>query len=58
VIISALIAMSHQLDWKVTAKGVEMLEQTELLIKEQCDYVQGYAFGKPARLEDILPLLA
>ncbi len=57
-IISALIAMSHQLDWKVTAKGVEMSEQTTLLIEKKCDSVQGYAFGKPARLEEIFLLLA
>ena len=56
-IIAAIIAMSHKLNWQVTAKGVELSEQTDLLVAEQCDSVQGYAFGKPARLADILPLL-
>lgn len=56
-ILAAIIAMSHKLNWQVTAKGVELSEQTEFLITEKCDSVQGYAFGRPARLEDILPLL-
>jgi diguanylate cyclase (GGDEF)-like protein len=53
-IVAALIAMSHKLGWQVTAKGVELKEQIALLTKEQCDYAQGYAFGKPIRFEDIL----
>lgn len=57
MMISALIALSHKMNWKVTAKGVELSEQTAMLTKENCDYVQGYAFGKPTRLENILPLL-
>lgn len=57
-IISAIIAMSHQLNWQVTAKGVELSEQTALLTQAHCDCVQGYAFGKPTRLEEILLLFA
>jgi EAL domain-containing protein (putative c-di-GMP-specific phosphodiesterase class I) len=45
--------MSHKLGWHVTAKGVELQEQITLLTREQCDYAQGYAFGKPVRFEDI-----
>lgn len=52
-IVAALIAMSHKLGWRVTAKGVELQEQISLLTREQCDYAQGYAFGKPVRFEDI-----
>ena len=52
-IVAALIAMSHKLGWYVTAKGVELREQIELLTREQCDNAQGYAFGKPVRFEDI-----
>lgn len=56
-IISALIAMSHKLGWTVTAKGVELQEQIQLLEQEQCDNAQGYIFGKPMRFNDILHLI-
>ncbi len=57
-IVAALIAMSHKLGWHITAKGVELQEQITLLTNEQCDYAQGYAFGKPMRFEEIIELLA
>mgnify|MGYP001611925967 FL=1 len=56
-IVAALIAMSHKLGWQVTAKGVELKEQIALLTQEQCDYAQGYAFGKPIYFEDIIKCL-
>jgi diguanylate cyclase (GGDEF)-like protein len=56
-IISALIAMSHKLGWKVTAKGVELSEQTALLAQEHCDNAQGYMFGKPMRFDEILQMV-
>ncbi len=56
-IVAALIAMSHKLGWQVTAKGVELKEQIALLTQEQCDYAQGYAFGKPIHFEDIIKCL-
>jgi len=56
-IISALIAMSHKLGWKVTAKGVELSEQTALLAQERCDNAQGYMFGKPMRFDEILQMV-
>jgi EAL domain-containing protein (putative c-di-GMP-specific phosphodiesterase class I) len=52
-IVAALIAMSHKLGWRVTAKGVELAEQITLLNRENCDFAQGYAFGKPVRFADI-----
>lgn len=55
-IVSALIAMSHKLGWKVTAKGVELTEQAELLTSEACDNAQGYIFSKPIRFEEVLQL--
>lgn len=53
-IVAALIAMSHKLGWRVTAKGVELQEQIALLTNEKCDFAQGFAYGKPMRLEDIV----
>lgn len=56
-IVAALIAMSHKLGWHITAKGVELQEQIALLMREECDCAQGYAFGKPMRFQEVLRLL-
>lgn len=56
-IVAALIAMSHKLGWHVTAKGVELQEQITLLTRENCDFAQGYAFGKPMRFTEVLSRL-
>lgn len=46
-IVRAIIAMAHSLELTVTAEGVETEEQQNILMKEGCDYVQGYHFSKP-----------
>jgi len=44
---SAIVALSHQLDMKVIAEGVETLEQLEFLKKLNCDQAQGFLIGRP-----------
>lgn len=46
-IIRAITGMSSSLDIKITAEGVESLEQFEQLKKEGCTLFQGYYFGHP-----------
>jgi len=38
----AIIKMGHTLGFKITAEGVENIEQLNFLSKEGCDYFQGY----------------
>ncbi|MCF7980811.1 MAG: EAL domain-containing protein, partial [Pseudomonadales bacterium] len=46
-IVTTIIALSHSLNVKVIAEGVETEEQKALLAREGCDSMQGYLFGKP-----------
>jgi len=46
-IVKAMIAMTHALGIKVIAEGIED-KRTALSLKElECDYMQGYHFGRP-----------
>lgn len=49
----ALIEMSHYIDLEVVAEGIEMQEQVELLSALNCDYIQGYYYGRPSPKEQI-----
>lgn len=46
-IVSAILAMGHELKIKTLAEGVETVEQLEFLKSKGCNYVQGYYFSKP-----------
>jgi diguanylate cyclase (GGDEF)-like protein len=46
-IVTAIIAMAHSLNLKVTAEGVETVEQATFLRSLACDLVQGYYYGRP-----------
>lgn len=46
-IVTALIAMSRQLNIKTLAEGVETKDQLDFLQKHGCDEVQGYLFSVP-----------
>jgi len=52
----SLIDLSHILDLKVVAEGIEDERQAELLKTFSCDFGQGYLFGKPMPKEELLEL--
>ena len=57
VLVQAIIAMAHGLGLEVIAESVETAKQWEYLRSLDCDFVQGYYFGKPmpqADFEDFL----
>lgn len=51
-IVSALIDLSHGINLKVVAEGVESKEQFEILKEYGCDEIQGYYFSKPIASEE------
>lgn len=46
-IIHSIIDMSHHMNAKVIAEGVETQSQLDFLYRHDCDYIQGYYFSKP-----------
>jgi diguanylate cyclase (GGDEF)-like protein/PAS domain S-box-containing protein len=56
-IAQAIISMSHGMDIKVLAEGVETLEQQEFLRSKNCDEMQGYYFSHPLPEDDMKRLL-
>lgn len=57
-LISATIAMAHNLGLKVVAEGVETEEQFEYLHGLNCDHAQGYLFSMPVSASEITLMLA
>lgn len=53
-IISAIIALGHNLDMKVVAEGVETPHQVKILRDLDCDIFQGYYFSRPLPPQDLI----
>ncbi len=56
--VKAIVAMAHNLDFSVTAEGVETLEQLELLKGMGRVEVQGYFISRPVPSDEVVHLLA
>lgn len=52
-IVQAIIGISHALQLKVIAEGVETIEQYDLLRSFDCNEIQGYYFSKPLPAESV-----
>ena len=55
-ITQAVIAMSHNLNIKVIAEGVEEIEQIDLLRNFGCDFIQGFYYARPMPFDDLFRL--
>ncbi|MEJ7808483.1 MAG: EAL domain-containing protein [Telluria sp.] len=53
----AIIVMSHKLNLKVIAEGVETQQQCDMLRHAGCDYGQGFLFGMPLPAAEFEALL-
>ena len=56
-LVTAIIAMSHGMNLKVIAEGVETLEQLAFVQALKCDFVQGYYHSKPLPTDEFTALL-
>lgn len=52
-VIKPLIELCHSQGIEVTAEGIESVEMHHWLAEYQCDFMQGYFFGKPMTLTEI-----
>lgn len=54
IIIASIIDLAKQLNVKVVAEGIETHEQEELLKQLGCDIGQGFLFGRPISIEEMM----
>jgi EAL domain-containing protein (putative c-di-GMP-specific phosphodiesterase class I) len=54
-IVSAIIAMAHNLRVQVVAEGVETVTQLEFLRRRRCDLIQGFLISPPLAPADVPP---
>lgn len=46
-IITSIISLAHRIGLKVTAEGIETVEQSNFLMQHHCDELQGFYFSPP-----------
>ncbi len=56
-IVRAIISLSKNLGFSLTAEGIETLNQAQTLKFLDCESLQGYYFSKPIKGEEILSLI-
>jgi len=57
-IVQTIISMAKNMELEVIAEGVETAEQQSILEGKGCRNFQGYLFGKPMPIAQLIPLIA
>ncbi len=57
-IIHTIVSLARNLDMTIVAEGIEEEDQATLLAAAGCLRGQGYFFGRPSAIRDLLPMLA
>jgi diguanylate cyclase (GGDEF)-like protein len=55
--LKSIIDLAHNLGLKVTAEGIETIEQAEILRSQKCDFIQGYLSGKPVAEAEVAAVI-
>jgi diguanylate cyclase (GGDEF)-like protein len=53
----SIIDLARNLGLKVTAEGIETVEQAEMLRSQKCDLIQGYLCGRPVPEADVAAVI-
>jgi|GEM_PF-3865223 len=56
-IVQSIIGLAHSLGVEVIAEGVQCARHVAWLKTLHCDYGQGYYFGEPVSVEQVMPLV-
>lgn len=56
-IVSATIALAHNMNLQVVAEGVTTAAQSRFLLERNCTAMQGYLFSHPVTAEELTPIL-
>ena len=56
-IVRSVLSLGESLQMTITAEGVETVEQVEFLMREGCQQVQGYFFGRPVPARELTAFL-
>jgi len=57
IVCKTIIDMSHKLNLKVVAEGIETEQELNLLKSQGCDICQGYFFSRPVEEKEVMPLV-
>ena len=57
VVLRSIIGLAHNLNQSIIAEGVEFESDVTDLIQLGCEYAQGYLFGEPTKLSEVIKLL-
>lgn len=57
VILRTIISLAHELGKAVIAEGIEDISETTYLRNLGCEYVQGYHFGEPMPIKEVVAML-
>jgi EAL domain-containing protein (putative c-di-GMP-specific phosphodiesterase class I) len=57
LMVGSIISLVHQMDMEVVAEGVDSDSQLDCLHEFNCDYIQGFIWGKPLSENDARDLL-
>ena len=55
VMLESTISMARKLGLRVIAEGVETREELELVVRMECDEVQGFYFARPMPSQELMP---
>ncbi len=53
-LLPTLIQVFKQMNFSITAEGIETKEMAELMAEAGCDYLQGYYFSRPIPMDEFL----